>query len=90
MGLSVRSALIGVYIPSGFCSTLAGVMFIFYMLCYGMHAVGIIQALISFDESLSSWWTRIVVGALLFLFCLLQRFLPPANPPRLISVAALL
>jgi simple sugar transport system permease protein len=26
-----------------------------------------------FDGSLSSWWTRIVIGALLFVFCVLQR-----------------
>ena len=35
--------------------------------------LGIIQTLIAFDGSLSSWWTRIAIGALLFLFCLLQR-----------------
>jgi len=29
--------------------------------------------LIAFDGSLSSWWTRIVIGALLLVFCLLQR-----------------
>jgi len=29
--------------------------------------------MISFDGSLSSWWTRIVIGALLLVFCLLQR-----------------
>ncbi|SDP87593.1 monosaccharide ABC transporter membrane protein, CUT2 family (TC 3.A.1.2.-) [Rhodoferax sp. OV413] len=46
-----------------------------YMLgtLFGVLMLGIIQTLISFDGSLSSWWTRIVVGALLFLFCLLQR-----------------
>jgi simple sugar transport system permease protein len=32
-----------------------------------------IQTLIMFDGSLSSWWTKIVIGALLFVFCLLQR-----------------
>ena len=26
-----------------------------------------------FDGTLSSWWTRIVIGGLLFVFCLLQR-----------------
>ena len=36
-------------------------------------AWGVIQTLISFDGSLSSWWTRIVIGALLFVSCLLQR-----------------
>ena len=35
--------------------------------------LGIIQTLIAFDGTLSTWWTRIVVGALLLLFCLLQR-----------------
>jgi len=35
--------------------------------------LGIIQTLIVFDGTLSSWWTRIAIGALLLLFCLLQR-----------------
>jgi simple sugar transport system permease protein len=40
---------------------------------FGVLMLGIIQTLISFDGTLSSWWTRIVVGVLLFIFCLLQR-----------------
>ena len=40
---------------------------------FGVLILGIIQTLITFDGTLSSWWTRIVVGALLFVFCLLQR-----------------
>ena len=39
----------------------------------GVLTLGIIQSLIMFDGSLSSWWTRIVIGALLFVFCVLQR-----------------
>jgi simple sugar transport system permease protein len=35
--------------------------------------LGLIQTLIMFDGTLSSWWTKIVIGALLFVFCLLQR-----------------
>ena len=108
MGLPVARTTVLVYMFSGFCSALAGVVFTFYMLSgYGLHAVGleldaiaavviggtllsggvgyvigtlfgvlilgIIQTLIAFDGSLSSWWTRIVIGALLFVFCLLQR-----------------
>jgi ribose/xylose/arabinose/galactoside ABC-type transport system permease subunit len=46
----------------------------------GVLMLGIIQTLISFDGSLSSWWTRIVVGALLFVFCLLQRLLTSRQP----------
>ena len=39
----------------------------------GVLTLGIVQTLIMFDGTLSSWWTRIVIGALLFAFCLLQR-----------------
>ena len=35
--------------------------------------LGVIQTRIIFDGSLSSWRTRIVIGVLLFVFCLLQR-----------------
>jgi ribose/xylose/arabinose/galactoside ABC-type transport system permease subunit len=108
MGLSVASTKVGVYLLSGFCAALGGVVMTFYMLSgYSLHAVGleldaiaavviggtllaggvgyvagtlfgvlilgIIQTLIAFDGTLSSWWTRNVVGVLLLLFCLLQR-----------------
>jgi simple sugar transport system permease protein len=108
MGLSVASTKIGVYLLSGLCAALGGVIMTFYMLSgYSLHAVGleldaiaavviggtllsggvgyvagtlfgvlilgIIQTLIAFDGTLSSWWTKIVVGVLLLLFCLLQR-----------------
>ena len=108
MGLPVARTTVLVYMLSGFCSALGGVVFTFYMLSgYGLHAIGmeldaiaavviggtllsggvgyvfgtlfgvlilgIIQTLIMFDGSLSSWWTRIVIGGLLFVFCLLQR-----------------
>jgi simple sugar transport system permease protein len=117
MGLSVASSLVRVYLLSGFCAALAGVVATFYMLSgYSLHAVGleldaiaavviggtlltggvgyvagtlvgvmilgIIQTLIIFDGTLSSWWTRIVVGALLFLFCLLQRLFEAARGRR--------
>jgi len=45
----------------------------------GVLMLGIIQTLIMFDGSLSSWWTRIVIGALLGLFCVLQRLLELAH-----------
>lgn len=41
----------------------------------GLLIFGTIQAAILFDGRLSSWWMRIVVGALLLVFILLQRFL---------------
>lgn len=39
----------------------------------GVLVLGIIQTLITFEGTLSSWWTRIVIGALLFVFIVLQR-----------------
>jgi simple sugar transport system permease protein len=39
----------------------------------GVLVLGAIQTLIAFDGTLSSWWTRIVIGGLLFVFCVVQR-----------------
>jgi ribose/xylose/arabinose/galactoside ABC-type transport system permease subunit len=39
----------------------------------GVLVLGMISTLITFNGSLSSWWIRIVIGALLFVFILLQR-----------------
>ena len=41
----------------------------------GVLILGVIQTLIAFDGTLSSWWTKIVIGALLFVFCLVQRLM---------------
>ncbi len=41
----------------------------------GVLILGLIQTAIAFDGNLSSWWTRIAIGVLLLLFCLLQRLL---------------
>ena len=41
----------------------------------GVLVLGTIQTLIAFDGTLSSWWTKIVIGALLFAFCVVQRVL---------------
>jgi simple sugar transport system permease protein len=110
MGLPVTRTKIGVYVLSGFCSALGGVLVTLYMLSgYGLHALGmemdaiaaaviggtlltggvgyvfgtligvmilgIIQTLLIFDGSLSSWWVRIAIGGLLFIFCAMQRLL---------------
>ncbi|GAA0365584.1 sugar ABC transporter permease YjfF [Microbispora corallina] len=39
----------------------------------GVLVLGLIQTIISFEGTLSSWWTRIFIGLLLFVFILLQR-----------------
>ncbi|WP_326559319.1 galactofuranose ABC transporter, permease protein YjfF [Micromonospora sp. NBC_01796] len=41
----------------------------------GVLVLGVIQTLITFDGSLSSWWTKIVIGGLLFVFILFQRLI---------------
>ncbi|ROP36682.1 monosaccharide ABC transporter membrane protein (CUT2 family) [Saccharothrix texasensis] len=110
MGLATARVKIGVYVISGFCSALGGLLFSLYMLSgYSLHAVGMeldaiaavvvggsllsggvgfvigsvvgvlvlgtIQTLISFEGTLSSWWTKIVIGALLLAFIALQRII---------------
>ena len=108
MGLPVGRTKVLVYTLNGFCSSLAGIVFSFYMLSgYGLHCVGlemdaiasaviggtpltggvgfmsgtlfgvliqgVIQTLIMFEGTLSSWWTKIAVAFLLFIFIVLQR-----------------
>jgi simple sugar transport system permease protein len=41
----------------------------------GVLVLGLIQTIITFEGTLSSWWTRIVIGVLLLIFVLLQRVL---------------
>jgi len=41
----------------------------------GVLVLGVIQTLITFDGGLSSWWTKIVIGGLLFVFILFQRLI---------------
>ncbi|HWP19078.1 MAG TPA: galactofuranose ABC transporter, permease protein YjfF [Burkholderiaceae bacterium] len=69
MGLeldAIAAVVIGGTLLSGGVGYVAGTLF-------GVLILGIIQTLIMFDGSLSSWWTRIAIGVLLFAFCLLQR-----------------
>ncbi|MGW9306687.1 galactofuranose ABC transporter, permease protein YjfF [Saccharomonospora azurea] len=110
MGLETGRVKVGVYVISGLCSALGGLLFALYMLSgYGLHAVGMeldaiaavviggtvlsggsgyvvgsvlgvlvlgtIQTIISFEGTLSSWWTKIVVGVLLLVFIVMQRVL---------------
>ncbi|MDN5571250.1 MAG: hypothetical protein L0G22_08365 [Propionibacteriaceae bacterium] len=41
----------------------------------GFLVLGLIQTIITFEGTLSSWWTRIVIGVLLLAFVGLQRAL---------------
>jgi ribose/xylose/arabinose/galactoside ABC-type transport system permease subunit len=40
---------------------------------FGVLVYGTIQVLIMFQGKINSWWTRIIIGLLIFMFCLLQR-----------------
>lgn len=48
----------------------------------GVMLQGLVQTYIVFDGTLSSWWTKIVIGALLFMFIVLQRLIFTASAPR--------
>ncbi|RYE10973.1 MAG: sugar ABC transporter permease YjfF [Hyphomicrobiales bacterium] len=48
----------------------------------GVMLLGLVQTYIIFDGTLSSWWTKIVIGVLLFLFIALQRVIFVASAPR--------
>lgn len=71
---AIAAVVIGGTLLTGGVGYVAGTLF-------GVLTLGVIQTLIAFDGTLSSWWTRIVIGALLFFFCLLQRFFT-SRPPR--------
>lgn len=48
----------------------------------GVMLQGLVQIYIIFDGTLSSWWSKIVIGFLLFLFIVLQRLVFTASAPR--------
>lgn len=110
MGLPVGQTKIAVYVISGLCSAIGGILLSFYTLSgapliavgmeldviaavviggtvltggsgyvfgtvLGVLVLGVIRTLITFDGSLNSWWTKIVIGGLLFAFILLQRLI---------------
>lgn len=110
MGLPVRGVKVFVYLLSGVCSAIAGIVFSFYMLSgYALHCrgleldaiaaaviggtlltggvgyvagtifgtliLGVIQTFIAFQGDLSSWWTKIFIGFLIFFFIFMQTLL---------------
>jgi galactofuranose transport system permease protein len=63
---AIAAAVIGGTLLNGGAGTVVGTMF-------GVLIYGTIQTIITFQGTLSSWWTKIFIGALLLIFCLLQR-----------------
>jgi galactofuranose transport system permease protein len=65
---AIAAVVIGGTLLSGGIGLVAGTVI-------GVIILGTIQAIIMFDGRLNSWWTRIVVGALLLGFILLQKLI---------------
>lgn len=65
---AIASAVIGGTLLTGGVGMMAGTLF-------GVMIYGIIQTIIMFDGTLSSWWTKIALGALLCTFIVIQRLL---------------
>ncbi|WP_377704497.1 galactofuranose ABC transporter, permease protein YjfF [Pseudoduganella sp. UC29_71] len=65
---AIAAVVIGGTLLSGGYGYIAGAL-------SGVLILGTIQTLIAFDGTLSSWWTKIVIGALLFVFCVVQRLM---------------
>lgn len=63
---AIAAVVIGGTLLTGGVGYVAGTFF-------GVLILGVIQTIINFEGTLSSWWTKIVIGVLLFLFILLQR-----------------
>ncbi len=65
----------------GGTSLAGGVGYVFGTL-FGVLIQGVIQTLIMFQGTLSSWWTRIAVALLLCLFIMIQRLLTIRRDPK--------
>ena len=55
---------------------------------FGVFIYGTIQVLIVFQGTLNSWWTRIAIGFLVFVFCVLQRLFDSNRGGRIKKAAA--
>jgi galactofuranose transport system permease protein len=63
---TIAAVVIGGTLLTGGSGTVIGTLF-------GVLIQGLIQSYITFEGSLSSWWTKIVIGLLLFAFIVLQQ-----------------
>lgn len=63
---AIAAVVIGGTLLTGGAGYVVGTLF-------GVLTMGLIQTYIVFDGTLSSWWTKIVIGILLLIFILLQK-----------------
>lgn len=73
---AIAAVVIGGTLLTGGTGFVAGTFF-------GILIMGLIQTYIVFDGTLSSWWTKIVIGGLLFAFIMLQKGLSWATTARI-------
>ena len=78
---AIASVVIGGTLLSG------GYGFVFGTL-FGVLVTGLIQMLIQFNGELSSWWTRIAVGALTLIFITVQSYFASRRKVRSLSISA--
>ena len=81
MGLeldAIASVVIGGTLLTGGVGYVVGTMF-------GVLIQGVIQTIITFDGTLNSWWTKIFIGLLLFIFIALQRLLSSGKMVELLA-----
>jgi simple sugar transport system permease protein len=72
---TIASVVIGGTLLTGGVGSVLGTLF-------GVFVYGTIQVLIVFQGTLNSWWTRIAIGFLVFVFCLLQRLFDSSRGAR--------
>jgi ribose/xylose/arabinose/galactoside ABC-type transport system permease subunit len=72
---AIAACVIGGVLLTGGVGSAIGPMF-------GVLTTGVIQSLIMFQGTLNSWWTKIAVGMLLFIFIALQRVIVIRNDKR--------
>lgn len=70
---AIAAVVIGGTLLSGGVGSLIGTL-------VGVLILGLVQTSITFEGSLSSWWTRIVVGLLVFVFIVMQRSFTRVQP----------
>jgi galactofuranose transport system permease protein len=72
---TIATVVIGGTLLTGGVGTILGTLL-------GVLVYGTIQVLITFQGTLNSWWTRIVIGFLVFVFCVLQRLFERGKKAR--------
>lgn len=72
---AIASVVIGGTLLSGGVGYVLGTVF-------GVLILGVNQTLIMFQGTLTSWWTKIIIGLLLFVFILLKRLFKMENDQK--------